>query len=566
MICFNNANHDGSGSYSETFPIAAPPTVGTYNAYFVAYSDDSCSNQASNTFTRTSGVVVNSNAAPTLTAISPNTGNRLQTLNVLLTGTNFGSVTSVNFGSGITVNSTTVDSATQITAGITITSAAATGARTVTVSNPAPGGGTSGGQTFTVSNPAPTLTARTPISGNRLQTLNVVLTGTGFIAGGSTVNFSGSGITTNTTTVDTATQITVNISIAASAATGNRNITVTNPAPGGGTSGALAFAVQNPPPTLTAVSPVSGARNQTLDVELTGSNFIAGVTTVSFGANITVNTTTVDDPTQITANITIAVGAALGARNVSVTNPAPGGGTATLNNGFTVTAANTAPTVAADNASRTFSEGQTATNTGTYSDPNAGDNVSITASVGTVTKTGTNSGTWSWSFATTDGPNQSQTATITANDGVAPPVTTTFSLTVNNVAPSIGISGAANVNEGSPYSLTLGSVTDPGSDTVTSYIVHWGDGSTDTYATNGAKTHTYADGPANCAITVDLVDEDGTFLDRANASQRHGRQRGAQHRHQRRCQRQRGLALQPDPGQRHRSGQRHGHQLHRALG
>ena len=78
----------------------------------------------------------------------------------------------------------------------------------MTVSNPAPGGGTSGGQTFTVSNPAPTLTARTPISGNRLQTLNVVLTGTGFIAGGSTVNFSGSGITTNTTTVDTATQIT----------------------------------------------------------------------------------------------------------------------------------------------------------------------------------------------------------------------------------------------------------------------------------------------------------------------------------------------------------------------
>src|SRR5947209_12441369 len=38
-------------------------------------------------------------------------------------------------------------------------------------------------------------------------------------------------------------------------------------------------------------------------------------------------------------------------------------------------------------------------------------------SVGTVTKTGTNSGTWSWSFGTTDGPAQSQTVTITANDG-----------------------------------------------------------------------------------------------------------------------------------------------------
>ena len=83
--------------------------------------------------------------------------------------------------------------------------------------------------------------------------------------------------------------------------------------------------------------------------------------------------------------------------------------------------------------------------------------------------------------------------------------------------PTIAISGAANVNEGSAYSLTLGAVTDPGTDTVTSYIVHWGDGNTEHLPTNGAKTHTYADGPAPATITVDLVDEDGTFLDRANA-------------------------------------------------
>src|SRR5205823_3529625 len=81
---------------------------------------------------------------------------------------------------------------------------------------------------------------------------------------------------------------------------------------------------------------------------------------------------------------------------------------------------------------------------------------------------------------------------------------------VNNVPPSIAISGDANVNEGSPYSLTLGAVTDPGTDTVASYVVHWGDGNSDTYPTNGVKGHTYADGPSNHAITVDLVDEDGT--------------------------------------------------------
>ena len=74
-----------------------------------------------------------------------------------------------------------------------------------------------------------------------------------------------------------------------------------------------------------------------------------------------------------------------------------------------------------------------------------------------------------------------------------------LSVTVNNVAPTIAISGAASVNEGSSYSLTLGAVTDPGADTVTSYVVHWGDGDSDTYTTNGVKTHTYADGPATRA-------------------------------------------------------------------
>src|SRR5205085_1986714 len=122
---------------------------------------------------------------------------------------------------------------------------------------------------------------------------------------------------------------------------------------------------------------------------------------------------------------------------------------------------NSAPTVAADNASRTVNEGATATNTGTYSDPDSGDNVAITASVGTVTKTGTNSGTWSWSFGTTDGPAQSQTVTITANDGNGHIVTTTFGLTVNNVAPTATFNAPASVSEGSNINLSLTSPSDP---------------------------------------------------------------------------------------------------------
>jgi hypothetical protein len=94
--------------------------------------------------------------------------------------------------------------------------------------------------------------------------------------------------------------------------------------------------------------------------------------------------------------------------------------------------------------------------------------------------------------------------------------TATFTLTVNNVAPTIAISGASSVNKGAVYTLTLGDATDPADDTVTQYIVHRGDGTSDTYTTGGAKTHVYADG-GTYAITVDLLDEDGTHTNRANA-------------------------------------------------
>ena len=94
----------------------------------------------------------------------------------------------------------------------------------------------------------------------------------------------------------------------------------------------------------------------------------------------------------------------------------------------------------------TVSEGQTASNSGTWSDPGV-DVVTLTASVGTVTKNA--NGTWSWSFNTADGPDQSQTVTITATDSDGAASTTTFSLVVNNVAPAVG-AGASSVavNEG----------------------------------------------------------------------------------------------------------------------
>jgi VCBS repeat-containing protein len=106
---------------------------------------------------------------------------------------------------------------------------------------------------------------------------------------------------------------------------------------------------------------------------------------------------------------------------------------------ITVNPVNDNPTVAANNGSVTVDEGQTAQNTGTWADID-GDDVTLTASRGTVTKNA--GGTWSWSFATNDS-DQSGLVTITANDGNGGTVTATFSLVVNNLNPSVTITSPA---------------------------------------------------------------------------------------------------------------------------
>jgi hypothetical protein len=110
------------------------------------------------------------------------------------------------------------------------------------------------------------------------------------------------------------------------------------------------------------------------------------------------------------------------------------------------------------------------------------------------------------------------TVTVIVTDDDGGSASGTFKVTVNNVAPFVDLTGPSTVNEGSANTWHLGPVVDPGTDTVTQYVIHWGDGNTDTFTAAqiagmaGNIGHTYADGPNNYTIAVDLVDEDGTFL------------------------------------------------------
>jgi subtilisin family serine protease len=130
------------------------------------------------------------------------------------------------------------------------------------------------------------------------------------------------------------------------------------------------------------------------------------------------------------------------------------------------------PDLAADNASVTVDEGQTAANSGTFGDPN-GDAVTLSASVGTVVA---GAGTWSWSFDAVDGPADSQVVTITATDALGIENEVTFALTVNNVLPSVTGDPAQEtaIDEGDVLSV-LSFFSDPGYlDNPYSATVDWG--------------------------------------------------------------------------------------------
>ncbi|HVZ59746.1 MAG TPA: IPT/TIG domain-containing protein [Terriglobales bacterium] len=274
-----------------------------------------------------------SNPAPVVTSVSPASGTQGQSLPVTITGSNFLTGATCSFGAG-TTSSCTYNSSTQLTAALTITGSAATGVRTVSVTNTdSQVGNLNNGFTVNAA-PAPTLTSASPNSGQQSQTLNVVLAGTNFL-NGATCSF-GAGITVNSCTFNSATQLTANLTVAALATVGTRTVTVTNPnaLSASLTSGFTVVAAPPPPaPTLTSISPNSGQQTQTLNITLTGSNFVSGAT-CSFGAGITVNSCTVNTSLQATASITIAGSATIGTRSVTFTNPDLQ--TATLANSFTV--------------------------------------------------------------------------------------------------------------------------------------------------------------------------------------------------------------------------------------
>ncbi len=95
------------------------------------------------------------------------------------------------------------------------------------------------------------------------------------------------------------------------------------------------FAVINPSPTVTKVTPSSGRRGQILSVSILGTGFLPGVTTVSFGDMIATSTS-VRSWTELAVTVSIDTAAATGDRDVYIFNGSPGGGVGSLAGAFVV--------------------------------------------------------------------------------------------------------------------------------------------------------------------------------------------------------------------------------------
>jgi hypothetical protein len=279
-------------------------------------------------FTVTSG-------SPQISVVNPPTGTQGTIFNVNLTGlfTHWVQGTSVaSFGSGITVNTLTVNSSTSAVANITIANGATIASRTVTVTTGSEVATITGG--FSVLAGVPTLLTASPGTIQAGTTGNVIITGTftNFQQSFTTMSF-GSGITVNFITVSSFTQLTANITAASNAAVGGRTIQVNTNSQDLQLSGA--FSVTAGTPVITQINPNIGTDGQTLSINLTGlyTDWIQGTTTVSFGAGITVNTVTVNSTTSLTANITIGASTPTGPVTVMTTT---GGEVENVPGGFTV--------------------------------------------------------------------------------------------------------------------------------------------------------------------------------------------------------------------------------------
>lgn len=262
-----------------------------------------------------------------ISTVSPATGYLGDTLTLTITGQNFVSGATVAFsGSGITVNSATVNSSTQMTVSITIASGASTGARNITVTNPDNIASTMIGgfasQSRTVINPV--ITSFNPNYMRQGETGTVLINGLNYENNATVVV---DGITVNSVTFNSSTQLQVSLTVPLTKPIGLYSVTVTNPS--GGvvvSSGGFRVIAQNASrPTVTSSVSSYLFRGNQRNITINGTNFQDGAVIRVYPEtqDLTVNAanTRFISASQISIDLTAAANAALALYTFELSNP-----------------------------------------------------------------------------------------------------------------------------------------------------------------------------------------------------------------------------------------------------
>ncbi|MEO8448616.1 MAG: hypothetical protein ABI647_02425 [Gemmatimonadota bacterium] len=239
---------------------------------------------------------------PALTSMTPSTGvSGSPAFDVTFVGTGFDATVTIPAIPGtIQFSNFRVSSPTQMIATVTVPAGISTGSHGVAVTSQF---GTSNSLTFQVTGPLPALTSLVPNSGELGAVVPVRLLGSNFVAVGTTVNVSGTGITVSPLTFVSSTEVDATFTISPTTTLGNRNVSIT--APNAGTSNVLPFNVVAPPSlTLTSITPSGAAFGQTVNVTIVGTGFGPGLTLNIQG--VSVSNLVVVDSTHVTATFTIA--------------------------------------------------------------------------------------------------------------------------------------------------------------------------------------------------------------------------------------------------------------------
>ena len=361
-------------------------------------------------------------AAPRITSLTPNTGT-VGTA-VTISGTNFGATQGT---STVTFNGTaaTATSWSATSIGVTVPLGATTGNAVVTVAGQA-----SNGVSFTVIVlPPPSITSLAPNTGAPGTAVTINGANFGATQGSSTVTFNG---VTATATSWSATSI--GVTVPSGATSGNVVVTVAGQASNG-----VSFTAIVPPPSITSLTPNTGAVGT--PVTISGANFGAaqGTNTVTFNGI----TATATSWSATSIAVTVPSGATTG--NVVVT----AGGQASNSLTFTVTQISVSVTPVRGGATTT----QLVQLTATVTNDVGGAGVSWTVSSGGMLS-GQTTNTTNFSSATVG------SYTITATSKADNTKSASATLAVTNLAGVFTYHSdlARDGSNTSEYALTLSNV------------------------------------------------------------------------------------------------------------